>query len=582
MSGRIPQQFIDDLIARTDIVELIDSRVPLKKTGRNYVARCPFHDEKSPSFSVSPDKQFFHCFGCGAHGTAIGFLMQYEHLEFIEAVEDLAKRAGVPIPTTHADQEHKLINPDAYDLLLKAANFYSKQLHNHATSTKARQYLHSRGLSDEAIARFSIGYSPEGWDNLLRAMGAPPAALAECGLAIKKDGGGFYDRFRDRIMFPIRDQRGRVIGFGGRTMSDETPKYLNSPESSVFHKGRELYGLFEARKQHHRLERLIVVEGYMDVVALSQAGITNAVGTLGTATTHEHLEKLFRATANIVFCFDGDRAGREAARKAFDNTLPHIKEGRQVRFCFIPDGEDPDTLVRQEGSEAFLKRIEDSIPLSAYFFESLTKQVDTQSIDSRARLVELARPLLSKLPKGAFLEMMLARLATLVRMDQTTLAGSMGLIDVLPQSSPSRQKVASLNVSPVRLAIALLLQQPALAYTARDLDRLKEMQMPGMALLNKLLEILQQEPHLNGGAVLERFRNTEDGQHLAKIAQRQLLIPDSGIEAEFLGAIECLHAMWLEQRTDQLLNKSQLGSLTSEEKRELQQLLTSPATKGVH
>ena len=580
MSGRLPQHFIDELIARTDIVELIDTRIPLKKTGRNYVARCPFHDEKSPSFSVSPDKQFFHCFGCGAHGTAISFLMQYEHLEFLDAVEDLAARAGIPLPTHQASPDTKRANSDSYELLGQAASFYSAQLKDHKTAPAAVKYLHSRGLTDEVIACFSIGYAPDGWDNVLRAVTAPAAALVECGLVIKKDNGGFYDRFRNRVMFPIRDQRGRVIGFGGRTISDETPKYLNSPESPVFHKGRELYGLFEARKQHHRLDRLIIVEGYMDVVALSQAGITNAVGTLGTATTAEHLEKLFRATSDIVFCFDGDRAGREAARKALENTLPHVKDGRQVRFCFIPEGEDPDTLVRREGREAFLKRIEDCTPLSAYLFETLTNQIDTNSIDSRARLVELARPLLSKLPKGAFLEMMVARLANLTRMDQSALAGLIGIKDsatpwvMAPKASASKQAM-----SPVRLAIALLLQQPKLASQTRNLDRLRQISTPGIALLVKLLEILQNEPHVSGGVLLERWRDTEDGQHLAKIAQRQLLVPDSGIEAEFLDAIERLHGIYLEQRTDQLLNKSQLGALTSNEKRELQQLLTAPSPK---
>lgn len=584
MAGRLPQHFIDELIARTDIVELIDSRVPLKKMGRNYVARCPFHDEKSPSFSVSPDKQFFHCFGCGAHGTAISFLMKYERLEFRDAVEELAARVGLPLPTEHVSQESKPASADSFEILSSAANFYHTQLRNHANKPHALEYLNSRGLSEEAITRFSIGYAPEGWDNLLGALGSPPAALVDCGLAIKKDNGGYYDRFRNRVMFPIRDQRGRVMGFGGRTICDDTPKYLNSPESPIFHKGRELYGLFEARKQNHRLERLIVVEGYMDVVALSQAGITYTVGTLGTATTNDHFEKLFRATSKIIFCFDGDRAGREAAHKALENSLPHIKDGRQIRFCFVPDGEDPDTLVRREGSEAFLKRLEDAIPLSVYLFDTLTRQIDTNSIDSRARLIELARPMLSKLPRGVFLEMMVSRLANLTQTESASLSGLMGLTQTSPAAigrSPHRSSETMKQVvSPVRLALALLLQQPGLAEKVANLDQLRQISTPGVGLLLKVLEILHKEPHVSGGVLLERWRDTEDGQHLAKIAQRRLLMPDSGIEAEFLDAIKRLNRTYLEQRTDQLLNKSQLSSLSSDEKRELQQLLTAPSPKA--
>jgi DNA primase len=405
MAGRIPQSFIDELLARIDIVEVIDTRVPLKKAGREYKACCPFHGEKTPSFTVSQVKQFYHCFGCGEHGTAITFLMDYEHMDFVEAIEDLAHRAGLEVPReTGGDSTHAPSTKPHYALLERISSYYQEQLRSHPQAGHAIEYLKQRGLTGEVAARFKIGFAPPGWENLANALNADSATqklLLELGLTVQRDDGkGAYDRFRDRVQFPIHDRRGRTIGFGGRVLDDSTPKYMNSPESAVFHKGQELYGLYEARKTVRKLERILVVEGYMDVVALAQFDINYAAATLGTATTPEHLERLFRTVPEVVFCFDGDRAGREAAWRALENTLPVLTDGREARFLFLPEGEDPDSLVRKIGKDTFEQRIASATHLSDFFFERLSAQLDIDSIDGRARLVNLAKPLLARMPDG--------------------------------------------------------------------------------------------------------------------------------------------------------------------------------------
>lgn len=416
MKGRIPQHFIDELLARVDIVEVIDRRVSLKKTGRNFSACCPFHDEKTPSFSVNPDKQFYYCFGCGAGGNAVSFLMDYERLEFPRAIEALAQTAGMEVPREEltpqqaAKQERRR---DVYTLLEQAADFYRRSLRHHDAGPKAIQYLRNRGLSGEICRDFDIGFAPPGWDNLIRELGDTPAntqLLVDGGMLVEKDGkpGHFYDRFRDRIIFPIRDTRGKVIAFGGRVLGDEKPKYLNSPETTVFHKGRELYGLYQARKQGH-LNRLVVVEGYMDVVALAQHGIHYAVATLGTATSTDHLRKIFRYCPEVVFCFDGDEAGRRAANKALTAALPTLEDGRLAKFLFLPDGEDPDSLVRQKGSAHFEALVDNAQPLEDFLFESLGE--DGATLESKARLGKKAAPLIQQLPEGLFKELMLDALA---------------------------------------------------------------------------------------------------------------------------------------------------------------------------
>lgn len=581
MAGRIPQQFIDDLLTRVDIVEVIDARVPLRKAGREYTACCPFHDEKTPSFTVSPAKQFYHCFGCGAHGTALGFLIDYEHLDFIDAVRELAARVGMEVPRTQQDATPAQAGADLYGVLEQAAAWYRRQLREHAEAARAVEYLKGRGLTGETAADYGIGYAPPGWDHLKRALGAEEAALVQAGLLIKKDEGGTYDRFRNRIMFPIHDGRGRVIGFGGRVIdAADTPKYLNSPESALFHKGRELYGLYQARKAVRKLERLLVVEGYMDVVMLAQHGIRNAVATLGTATTHEHLERLFRVVPEVVFCFDGDRAGREAAWRALTNSLPLMRDGRQIGFLFLPEGEDPDSLVRKEGREGFMARAAKPVPLSEFFYEGLMAEADISTMDGRARLVELARPLLSKLAQGgAFRHMMVARLAELVRIDtqHMTRMLSSGAKAPLTHGGPERRgraPAAPAAMSQARLVIALLLHRPGLALEAGDPQRFAGLEVAGAELLRELLELVQARPHLSTAALLEHWRDTAPGRQLMKLAQWRHPVPEEGIEAEFRVALERLYAEGQERRKERLIDKALQGPLSAEEKREMSALFS--------
>jgi DNA primase len=597
MAGRIPKQFIDELLTRSDIVDVIDARVPLRKAGKDYKACCPFHEEKTPSFTVSADKQFYHCFGCGAHGSAIGFLMDYEHMSFVEAVEELAARAGLTVPKEAgaAFEKDKDTGADLIELMREAARFYRQQLREHPQAGRAVDYLKGRGITGEIARDFDLGFAPDGWDNLLRALGKDDAtreALARAGLVVKKDSSSFYDRFRDRVMFPIEDHRGRIVAFGGRVIDDVQgrtnvakdrmsgatkggPKYLNSPETPLFHKGRELYGLFHARDAIKRENRVLVVEGYMDVVALAQFGINNAVATLGTATTREHLERLFRHVPDVVFCFDGDRAGREAAWRALDNALPVLREGRQISFLFLPEGEDPDTLVRQEGREAFLARLKKALPLPDYLFETLSRQVDLGRLDGRARLVELARPLLSKMPAGVLRQMMLDRLAELSLMDPDKLPVNVANPDrhvprrgFRPSGGPREP------ASVVRLAIAMLLQRPDLARNVRNEDALAELDMPGIPLLLELLRVVKGTSGMNTASIIENFNDSEHKQNLAKLAFWQHPALEQELETEFSGVMSRLDEVSARQKTERLLQKKHSGGLNQAEKDELARLLS--------
>ena len=430
MAGLIPQSFIDDLLNRTDIVDVVSSRIQMKKAGKNYSACCPFHKEKTPSFTVSPDKQFYYCFGCGAGGNALGFIMDHDQLDFPQAVEELAKRAGMDIPreeSGRARTPRQPVDSPLYPLLSAAADYYKQALKTHPQRKYAVEYLKGRGLSGEIARDFALGFAPPGWDNLLKQLGGDSLqqkAMIDAGLLIENaESGKRYDRFRDRIMFPIRDSRGRVIAFGGRVLGDDKPKYLNSPETPVFHKGQELYGLYEARKFNRDLDEIMVVEGYMDVIALAQLGLRNAVATLGTATSEEHLKRLFRLVPSVLFCFDGDAAGRNAAWRALESTLPSLQDGRRARFLFLPDGEDPDTLVRSEGTDAFRARInQHAQPLADYFFQHLSEEADPSSLEGKAHLVTLAAPLIDKIPGNGLRTLMLQRLSEITGLSSDALS----------------------------------------------------------------------------------------------------------------------------------------------------------------
>ncbi|WP_330110640.1 DNA primase [Methylophaga thalassica] len=568
MAGQIPPQFIDELLARVDIVDIIDTRVALKKAGKNLHACCPFHNEKTPSFTVSPDKQFYHCFGCGAHGTAIGFLMEYDQLSFPEAIQELADQVGMTVPTTqNVSQSPQQKN--LYDLMDKVSQFYVHQLQTHPERQIFVDYIKSRGLSKNTIEMFGIGMAPDGWDNVLKTFGSSQTLvkqLLDTGLLIKNDAGRIYDRFRHRLMFPIRDRRGRVIGFGGRVLDDSTPKYLNSPETPIFHKGTELYGLYQARKQNRKLERILIVEGYMDVIALAEHGITNAVATLGTATTPDHLRQLLRTAPEVVFCFDGDRAGREAAWRAAENALPMLGGNQQLKFMFLPDGEDPDSMVRRHGAEAFESEVLHAQNYSEFFFAWLTEKVELGSMDGRARLVEIAKPFLKHVPAGVYRDMLEQRLAELSQTNMATLNRHIEKPAQKQQRPAKKQTMATMT--PLRLAISILLQYPILAREIDDTSSISSLDLPGVNILKELLETLHEHPHLTTAALLERWRNRENGAHLQKLALQSLSLSADELKYELLGIFSQLQKQAKQQRRIYLESKP-LSELTETEKAEL-------------
>jgi DNA primase len=541
MGGLIPDSFIEELLGRVDIVEVVERRVPLKKAGREFQACCPFHDEKTPSFTVSPQKQFYHCFGCGAHGSAIGFMMNYEGLEFVDAVEELARMAGLQVPREAAAMAARP-STGLYELLGEAAAWYQAQLKQ---APQAIEYLKQRGLSGEVAARFGVGYAPAGWDALIRQLGTDDRRmklLQQAGM-LSQGKGGAYDKFRDRIMFPIHDRRGRVIAFGGRALGDDGPKYLNSPETELFHKGRELYGLYLARKSQAKLERILVVEGYMDVVALAQYGFGNCVATLGTATTGDHAELLFRAADEVVFCFDGDRAGRQAAWRALEATLPRLREGRHARFLFLPEGEDPDTLVRAKGREAFEHLMGAAQPLSEYFFDHFTATVDMASIDGRARLVGLAKPYLEQIPDGVFRDMMFERLETLARHRVEPKAAARAAAGKSPAAAPpATQRTA------MRLALAHLVQNPGLAATVGNMDAFDGCDLAGFEIYRELVDFCARSPNMTTAQLLELWHDHPAQSHLNKLATWNLQGDEKSLAREFLDAARGLELQWVESR----------------------------------
>jgi DNA primase len=589
MAGRIPQAFIDELIARADIVELIGSRVQLKKAGREWKACCPFHAEKTPSFWVSPEKQFYHCFGCGAHGTAIGFLMEHDKLPFPDAVDELASRLGLEVPR---DDDGRAARPrpgeDLYELMAQVAQFYRDSLREFP---HAKNYLAGRGITPETCVKFAVGYAPDAWDSVMKRFGGSPGrerALAEAGLVIERSGkgeSGYYDRFRDRILFPIRDARGRPIAFGGRIIDQGEPKYLNSPETPLFHKGRELYGLYEARQALRKIERLMVVEGYVDVVRLAQSGIAYSVATLGTATTPEHLNRLFRVTGELVFCFDGDRAGRAAAWRALENALEHARDGRQLKFMFLPEGQDPDTLVGEEGPEAFEARIAGAQPLSEFLVTQLARQSDLSSVDGRARLAELVRPLLARVPAGVYRELLLERLAQEVKMPANRLEqllrarteparGGRTAPPHPPQRSGRTKRSAGRHPM-LTQAILLLLHHPAAARAVPSVPGWLDAELKGFPVLRELLETAREEPTLSTAQLVERWRERPEGARLAELAGEESLVVDARAAGRELATLlERLGAeLGPEKRLNELIELARDRRLSEQEQKEFQGLL---------
>ncbi len=531
MAGRIPQGFINDLLTRIDIVDVIEPRVALKKAGKDYKACCPFHDEKTPSFTVSQQKQFFHCFGCGMSGTALAFLMEFERLEFVPAVEALAALAGVEVPRENsggpAPQDNRL-----YDVMERAQRFFAGGLKAHVD---AQEYLKNRGVSGITARDFGVGYAPSGWNAMTSALAdVPQAILLELGLLSRNDQGRVYDKFRERIIFPIRDVRGRVVGFGGRIhkADDGGPKYLNSPETPIFHKGQELYGLYEARRAVRKLEQLIVVEGYLDVVSMAQAGIPTCVAALGTAISTEQMRKLFRYVDDVVCCFDGDRAGRQAAWRALEASLPILTEGKRLRFVFLPDGEDPDSFVRKQGKAAFLEQIKGAIPVIDYLFSTLRQGLNLNSLDDRARLASLAAPHIEKVQTGILKQMMVAELQGLTgsRMPNAqTEAPAVKVTAFAPSSAMKRLEERLLT---------LLLRRPQIA---------RGLQLPDSFdptdSIAVMVEFVLRQPDALGDELLALWMGDPLYERMLQLASRPLMVDDdTALRSEFCEGIQLLAA----------------------------------------
>ncbi len=576
----IQRSFIDELMTRVDIVDVIDSYVSLRKIGHNFKACCPFHQEKTPSFVVFAEGQHYHCFGCGVHGTAIGFLMDFAHLSYVEAIHELAAKMGMSVVYEEGYSQATAISDreELYQIMKQATEFYWKQWQQPA-AVVAKTYLKQRGLTGQTAKEFGIGYAPAGWDNLLKnlAMSQDQQELMlKAGLIKKSETGRYYDHFRDRIMFPIHDRRGRVIAFGGRLLTDKEnePKYLNSPETPLFQKGNELYGWYFARKVRP-LEKVIVVEGYMDVVMLAQHGIHNVVATLGTATTREHLTRLFREALDIIFCFDGDAAGQKAAWRALENGMSLLQEGRQLSFMFLPPGEDPDSFVRKHGTTGFHHYLAESQPLSKFLFDTLTQSLKLDTPEGQARLVELAKPLLTKLPKGAYRDSMLQKLSELTQVESsklTTLIPSHQ--PVLAQKNQSPPNIRT-PLSLIQKAIVHLLHKPALAqkveYPNTKLSQLAN--QPNMLLLLNLIEFIRNRPHVTLAGICEHWRNTEYENTLNWLSQhtfQQTLAMVTQLDEEFVDAIKQFYREADKQRYELLTQKR---PLTEEERQELQNLL---------
>ncbi|EMV2056073.1 DNA primase [Vibrio parahaemolyticus] len=581
MAGHIPRSFIDDLLARLDIVDIIDARVKLKKKGKNYGACCPFHNEKTPSFSVSQEKQFYHCFGCGAHGNAIDFMMEFERLEFIEAIEELASYLGLDVPREQRSggggqfksgpQASSSEKRSLYDLMGSIAQFYRNQL-KQPSSKVAIEYLKDRGLSGEIVQKFGIGYVADEWDLVRKNFGQNKDnqdMLVTGGMLIENDKGNRYDRFRGRIMFPIRDRRGRVIGFGGRVLGEGTPKYLNSPETPIFHKGKELYGLYEVLQAHREPAQILVVEGYMDVVALAQYGVDYSVASLGTSTTGDHIQMLFRQTNTVVCCYDGDRAGKEAAWRALENALQFLKTGNTLKFLFLPDGEDPDSYVRKYGKAAFEQQIEQATPLSSYLFDNLIElhQINLGNNEGKSALRAYASALIDKIPDPYFQELLEKLLDERTGFDNRLRQPRKKISETRPQ--PHKE----IKRTPMREVIALLIQNPSYAQMVPDLSSVRDLSIPGLSLFADVLDKCQAHPHINTGQLLEHWRNSQNEALLSRLASWDIPLDEDNQEEIFLDSLDKIIAQCVEKQIENLQAKARSVGLSAEEKRELLALM---------
>ena len=610
MTGRIPKDFIDQLLTRINLVDVIQTRIPLKKAGREYMACCPFHGEKTPSFTVSPTKQFYHCFGCGAHGSAISFLMEYEHLDYIEAIEALARTLGIEVPrennTKSLPSTQKAKLTDLYSLLAAAAKLYADCLNQ---APEAQAYLQQRGLSKAVVQQYGLGFSPDDWHTTSRQFAAQYGQdkLLASGLQLKNEAGKIYDRFRGRLMFPIRNRKGQVIGFGGRVLGTGTPKYLNSPETEVFHKGDDLYGVYEMRQNTRDLKRVLIVEGYMDVIALAQYGISYAVATLGTATTQRHLDLLFAQVPEIIFAFDQDRAGRKAAWRALNLSLPLLKNDRVIKFLFLADGEDPDSQIRKIGKEAFEKLVDKADLLSKFFIEGLIDRLSLEyeieptlhASEDSVRFGSEAKLLLDLIPDNVLLKTHLLReiqrRSNLVfeRVDNNISSSERSQSNISKERfrsykgfkqvggvAPRSLNDFEVRKTPVRYAITLLVHSPELVAEIDNPEKLLEWELPGVELLVQLVAAIENSDGLPAAALLERFRGTAHEKTLLKLMLWQPQSTDETLlRREFQDCLQRMKAQATAKAIERLLAKEQTQGLSEQEKHDLFSLLQERNTK---
>lgn len=576
MSKLIPQAFIDDLLTKVDITDVVGSRIKLKRTGSNLTGLCPFHTEKTPSFTVSSTKQFFHCFGCGAHGSAISFIMQFEHLSFVEAVENLAIQAGLTVPRT--DSNHDQVRfTELYQLTEKTAAFFEEQL---AKSSRAINYLKSRGLTGAICKKFKVGYATSEWENLRLIYGSSSTIkqqMITAGIIVAKDN-KTYSRFRDRIMFPIHNTRGQIIGFGGRAIDNDPAKYLNSPETPIFHKGEELYGIYEAKKALHTLKSIIVVEGYLDVIALAQFGITNVVATLGTAISTKQVQLLLRHTGEVVFCFDGDQAGRGAAWRALENSLPLMRDGIQIKFLFLPENQDPDSLIRKESKEKFNQRLETAIPLSDFFINHLVSDININNIDGKAKLTKIGKELLKKMPRSIFHQLLSTKIAELVNINVEELTNQESYKSKIKDQQPITDSETPTNLKiplPIQNTIHILLHNPQFVCHIEGIDDIKNIKLSGVELLLELISLLKKQPNASTGAILEYWRDRQELEFLNKLACKEPIIPKEVLKNELSGIIQLLEDLEREIVIQSLLTKATSEKLSTEERQKLQNLIAT-------
>lgn len=576
MAGRIPSEFIQQLLARADLADLIGRYVPLKKAGTEFKACCPFHNEKTPSFTVSPRKGFYHCFGCGAHGTAISFLMEYGRYSFPDAVEELAKQTGLEVPRVGGSAAPRQELDPLYECMETACQFYQKEL---TRSKLAQAYAHERGLSDKICEEYRIGYAPPGFENLGSKLSArfSKELLLKVGLLSEKED-RVYDKFRNRLMFPIRDSRGRVLGFGGRVIDPEDkPKYINSPETPLFHKGRVLYGVHELQQRRGKVNYLILTEGYMDVVSLAQAGVRNALATLGTATTEDHIRQMGRFCRTFAFCFDGDRAGRAAGWRALENLLPVLREGDEVRFAHLPEGEDPDSYIRAHGMSGWKEFIRGAVPLEDYFFTHLEQGLNLDSASGKSALVAKARPLLEKVGAPVFRDLMIQKLCDMTGLREDQLR----LEPTASGRAEARRSKPTLSGRPtaIRVMIRLLLEYPGLARLVSSPDELRAIPDPGFRLFAAVVELAKKNPEITSSGIIESFRGQDAEKHLGNLmrwtpAQLSNVKEEEDVHDEFKQILGKFRLQWVRQRISMIRNRQGGGeALNSAEQEELASLI---------